>query len=460
VTARWFVVLLAGAAAAPAPPGPGPRIVLQDVARESGIDFVLENSPTPRKHLIETMPGGVACSTTTGTAGPTSSPTGLGPRPEKESPRHWNHLFRNEGRLRFADVTDAAGLRGAGYSMAVAVADYDNDGDPDLFVGGVHRQALYRNAGGRFEDVAARAGVASAEWVVGAGWLDYDNDGWLDLMVVNYTVWTPDFDRFCGDSGRSIRVYCHPKWFPPVSLSLFRNRGDGTFEDVSVRSGLARVKGRGMAVAFADYDQDGWPDAYVTNDKLPSFLFHNRRDGTFEEVGLPGPPPRARPGDPAMGASSDRCDDGRPDPRHRPGRGGLPALPQPRRGTVPGRDAPGAAGPARRRPQRLEQRPRRPRQRRREGPVHGQRPRQRRDRALREERLPADGQRLPERGRRDLHRRLRGGRPRRGPAPCPPRRGVRGLRRRPRGRSSARPAPAELWWNRLRPRPLAAGSSA
>ena len=263
-------------------------ILLKEVAREAGIDFVHENTPTPRKHLIETMPGGLAVFDydgdgrldiffTNGAAIPSL---------EKDSPKYANRLFRNLGAMKFSDVTEAAGLRGTGYGMAAAVADYDNDGDPDLFVGGVHRQVLYRNTGGRFEDVTSRAGVGSGEWVVGAGWLDYDNDGWLDLMSVNYTAWTPAFDRFCGDAARGIRVYCHPRWFAAVPLTLHRNRGDGTFEDVTVRSGIARHKGRGMGIALADYDQDGLVDVYVANDKLPSFLFHNRPGGVFEETGL------------------------------------------------------------------------------------------------------------------------------------------------------------------------------
>jgi hypothetical protein len=205
---------------------------------------------------------------------------------DKESSRYWNRLFRNEGGMKFSDVTESAGLRGAGYSMAAAVGDYDNDGDPDLYVAGVHRQTLYRNTGGLFEDVTAKAGLASAQWVVGAAWLDYDNDGRLDLLAVNYTTWTPDYDRYCGDASRNIRVYCHPKWFAAIPVSLYRNRGDGTFEDASVRSGIAPHEGRGMGVAVADYDGDGFPDVYVANDKLPSFLFHNRKDGRFEETAL------------------------------------------------------------------------------------------------------------------------------------------------------------------------------
>ena len=223
-----LLVSLAAVGAAPEPPSsqPVPALQFRDVASEAGLEFVHENSPTPRKQLIETMPGGVAIFDYDGdsrldvffTNG--ASVPGLA----KDAPRYSNRLFRNAGERRFVDVTEAAGLRGEGYAMAAAVADYDNDGDPDLFVGGVKRQQLFRNTAGRFEDVTAAAGLASGEWVVGAGFFDYDNDGWLDLLAVNYTVWTPETDRFCGDSERGIRVYCHPKHFAPVALSLYHNR--------------------------------------------------------------------------------------------------------------------------------------------------------------------------------------------------------------------------------------------
>jgi hypothetical protein len=273
---------------ASAPPAPARRLAFEERARAAGLDFVLEHSPTPRKHLVETMPGGVAVFDYDGDgmldvffANGAALPT-----LEKNAPKYHHRLYRNEGGMRFRDATAAAGVAGAGYGMAAAVADYDNDGDADLFVGGVHRQALYRNTGGRFEDVTAAAGLRGAEWVVGAGWLDADGDGHLDLLAVNYTRWTPAFDRYCGDSTRGIRVYCHPRWFEAVPVSLFRNRGDGTFEDRSAASGIAAHKGRGMAVAIADYDADGRLDAYVTNDKLPSALFRNAGAGRFEETGL------------------------------------------------------------------------------------------------------------------------------------------------------------------------------
>lgn len=203
----------------------------------------------------------------------------------KDGARYWNRLFRNMGAMRFRDVTAEGGLQGAGYSMAAGVADFDNDGHPDLFVAGVRHNILYRNRGdGTFEDVTARAGIASSEWSIGAAWLDFDNDGLLDLFVVNYVRWTPEFNTFCGDEGRSIRVYCHPRVFAGTANRLYRNLGNGAFADVSEQSGIAKHIGKGMAVAVADYDGDGFPDLVVTNDKIPNFLFHNLRNGRFEEV--------------------------------------------------------------------------------------------------------------------------------------------------------------------------------
>ncbi len=264
-------------------------IHFREVAHSAGLDFVLQNNPTPRKHMIETMPGGVAAFdyNNDGRTDIFFTNGASIPSLEKDSPRFFNRLYRNDGGMRFTDVTSEAGIAGAGYSMGAAAADYNNDGHADLFVAGVYRNILYRNQGnGKFEDVTEAAGIKSDKWSVAAGWFDYDNDGWLDLFVVNYAHWTPDFDRYCGERDRNLRVYCHPKYFEGLANTLYRNRRDGTFEDVTAKAGIAAHVGRGMSVAFADYDNDGLMDIFVTNDNMPNFLFHNQGDGTFKEVAL------------------------------------------------------------------------------------------------------------------------------------------------------------------------------
>jgi hypothetical protein len=264
-------------------------VLFEDVSAKSGIDFVLHNCPTPGKHMIETMAGGLAVFDYDGDGKPDIFFTNGAPIPslKKTSPQYFNRLYHNEGGLRFRDVTEATGVAGDGYSMGAAAADYDNDGRPDLFVAGVNRNILYHNAAnGRFEDVTDKAGIKSGRWAVAAGWFDYDNDGKLDLWIVHYAKWTPETDRYCGDTTRGIRIYCHPKYYEGLASTLYRNRGDGTFEDVSAKAGISAFPGRGMSVAFADYDHDGYPDVFVTNDNMPNFLFHNKGNGTFEEVAL------------------------------------------------------------------------------------------------------------------------------------------------------------------------------
>jgi hypothetical protein len=264
-------------------------IRFREIAHSAGLDFVLQNNPTPRKHMIETMPGGVAAFdyNNDGLTDIFFTNGASIPSLEKDSPRFFNRLYRNDGGMRFTDVTSEAGVAGAGYSMGTAAADYNNDGHTDLFVAGVYRNILYRNQGnGKFEDVTEAAGIKHDKWSVAAGWFDYDNDGWLDLFVVNYAHWTPDFDRYCGERDRNLRVYCHPKYFEGLSNTLYRNRRDGTFEDVTAKAGIGAHIGRGMSVAFADYDNDGLMDIFVTNDNMPNFLFRNQGDGTFKEVAL------------------------------------------------------------------------------------------------------------------------------------------------------------------------------
>jgi len=262
--------------------------LFEDRTSTSGIAFTLQNAATPQKHQIETMAGGVAVIDYDSDGKPDLFFTNGAKQPslKKENASYCNRLYRNKGNWTFEDVTDKAGVCGEGYSIGVAVADYDNDGHSDLFVAGVNRNTLYRNLGdGRFEDVTAKARVATdGRWAVAAGWFDYDNDGRLDLFVVNYVKWDPTKEPFCGDAKATYRSYCHPKFYEGLANRLFHNNGDGTFTDVSEASGIAKHVGKGMGIAFADYNDDGRLDVFVANDTVPNFLFRNDGNGKFTET--------------------------------------------------------------------------------------------------------------------------------------------------------------------------------
>ena len=265
------------------------QVQYRDVAEASGVHFTHQHSSSPEKYYVESVPGGLAVFDYNGDGRPDIFFTNGAQTPslEKSSPRHANRLYRNDGGMRFTDVTDAAGIAGVGYAMGAAAADYDNDGHVDLFVAGARQNQLLRNRGdGRFEDVTKTAGIAGGDWAVAGGWIDYDNDGALDLLVVNYVKWEAETNRYCGDQARGIRIYCHPRFFQGLPNRLYRNRGDGTFEDVSARAGVLSHIGKGMSVAFADYDHDRRLDMFVTNDTVPNFLFRNNGDGTFAETAL------------------------------------------------------------------------------------------------------------------------------------------------------------------------------
>ncbi|HVR26040.1 MAG TPA: CRTAC1 family protein [Candidatus Polarisedimenticolia bacterium] len=262
-----------------------------------GVDFVLRNSPTPRKYLIETMPGGIALLDYNNDGFLDVFLVNAGRVParmrspvdfDRRNPSYWNRLYRQNKDKTFTDVTAQAGLQNAGdanYGMGVAVGDYDNDGFPDIYVTNFGKNVLYHNNGdGTFTDVTAKAGVAAGGWSASAGFFDYDNDGNLDLFVTRYLDWTPETSKTCGRVGDP--MYCPPGEFPPTTNILYRNRGNGTFEDVSADSGIAAKKGHGLGVAFADYDSDGFTDIFVANDATEQFLFHNNGNGTFTEVAL------------------------------------------------------------------------------------------------------------------------------------------------------------------------------
>ena len=281
---------LAGAVAWAAPPERVEPVVFEEVAAARGLRFTTNSGRTARRHQPETMVSGVALLDYDGDGrldvyAVNGAPIdGL----RKTGPEYWNRLFHQNADGTFADVTEKAGVAGRGYDLGVVTGDYDNDGDPDIFVAGLRRNTLFRNNGdGTFTDVTEAAGLARPDptygtlWAVAAAFVDYDHDGRLDLFVSNYCVWDPAKEPLCGDPSRP--DYCHPKQYQGLPNSLFHNSGDGTFTDVSAPSGIRDHVGKGMGIGAADFDGDGWVDLFVSNDTLPSFLFMNGRDGTFKE---------------------------------------------------------------------------------------------------------------------------------------------------------------------------------
>ena len=277
------------------------HLLFVDATQSSGLQFLHRASTTARKYLPETMSGGVAIfdfdrdgwmDVFLVNGAELRYPHPSGEEPQKAGPEFWNRLFRNNGDGTFSDVTDKHGLQGRGYGMGVAVGDYDNDGYADLAVTNLGTGAnpaviLYHNEAGRkFIDVTERAGVHAEGWATSAGFFDYDRDGHLDLFVCRYLAWDFEPDHRCGMRTEAGRSYCHPDVFEGISAYLFRNNGDGTFEDVSEQSGIREAEGKALGVAFGDYDNDGWTDVSVANDQFQQFLFRNDGDGTFSEVSL------------------------------------------------------------------------------------------------------------------------------------------------------------------------------
>ena len=312
-----LIFLLAGTTPALA------QIRFEDIAAKSGLKFELHNGAVGEFHQPELMLGGVAALDynndgcmdiffTNGAAMPSLKKTG---------PEYWNRLFRNNCDATFTDVTEKAGVAGEGYSMGVAVADYDNDGYPDIFVTGVNRNILYHNRGdGTFEDVTEKAHLSGIDphygklWSVSAAWVDIDNDGWLDLVVSNYVQWDPKQEPVCGTPQQ--QLYCRPDAYRDTPNQLFRNNHDGTFSDITQSSGLGSHLGKGMGIAVADYDGDGLMDIFVANDSVPNFLFHNLGHSKFEEVGFLSGVALNDNGKPVAGMGADFRDldnDGRPD---------------------------------------------------------------------------------------------------------------------------------------------------
>lgn len=265
-----------------------------DITDKVGIKFLHQAPHTSRKYLIETMGSGVALFDCDNdgrldiflvNGAPFTDPTPKGFIPQKTGPEYWNRLYHQKPDGTFEDITEKAGLKGIGYGMGVAVADYDNDGLEDLYVTGYGGNRLYHNKGNcTFTDVTEQAGVGGSGWSSSATWVDLDNDGLLDLVVNRYVQWDWD-DLWCGEHREGYRGYCHPDVFQPITMLVYHNEGDGRFTEVAHKLGLD-VPAKALGIAIADYDQDGRIDFIVANDSMPEFLFHQKPDGTFEEVGL------------------------------------------------------------------------------------------------------------------------------------------------------------------------------
>jgi len=285
-------------ATAPKPSGNTPTTATSDIRFDntittSKIAFTLRNSVSAQRYSIETMTGGIAVFdyNNDGLLDIFFTNGAEIPSLEKTNPSYYNRLFRNNGDGTFIDVTKNAGLQGIGYSMGVAAGDYNNDGFVDLYVTGVNRNQLFHNNGdGTFTDVTVKAGVTGVfpslwkPWSVTAGWFDYNNDGLLDLFVVNYLDYDVGTAALCNMEGTP--AYCSPNGFRGTSNMLCRNNGDGTFTDVSAQSHISQYVGKGMGVAFADYDNDGFTDIFVSNDTFQNYLLHNNGDGTFTDMAM------------------------------------------------------------------------------------------------------------------------------------------------------------------------------
>jgi len=287
------------------------------------VSFQLENGESVARHVPATMLGGVAVFDYNRDGRPDLFFTNCANLEtlKKDSAKFRNRLFRNDGNGVFTDVTEKAGLSGTGYDGGVAVGDYDNDGYPDLFVAGVHHNTLYHNnRDGTFTDVSVKAGISNAPdaqfgpmWGVAAAWVDVNNDGLLDLFVVNYLQWDYKSEPACEYKG--VADYCAPRSYKGLPNQLYLNKGDGVFTDTSESWGIRRSVGKGMGVAVADYDLDGLPDLFVTNDASNNFLFHNTGHG-FQEVAFPAGVALAEDGNFISGMGADFRDfdnDGYPD---------------------------------------------------------------------------------------------------------------------------------------------------
>jgi len=256
----------------------------EDITSAAGIDWVHNPCRTGKKLLPETVGGGGGFLDYNHDGKLDILLINGAPLPGYSGPSPHIALYRNNGDGTFTDVTSQCGMDFHGYGLGAAVGDYDNDGWPDIYITALGGNHLYHNEHGHFRDETTRAGVGVRNFSTGAAWIDYDRDGRLDLFVGAYVDWSPQTDLPCGPPGA--RQYCPPNQYRGARPYLFRNRGDGTFEDVSAKAGVLGHPGKTLGVTVYDFNNDGWPDLYLANDTVPDVLLINNRDGTFSDQAL------------------------------------------------------------------------------------------------------------------------------------------------------------------------------
>jgi hypothetical protein len=290
-----------------------------DVTRAAGIDVTNINGASADKHLVETMGSGVVFFDYDNDGWPDVFLVDGGSVADRAVAKTARHrLYRNLHNGTFADVSDKSGIRHLDYGMGACAADYDNDGYVDLYITSFGVNTLYRNRrDGTFADVTKTAGVGGQpQWSTSCAFADFDRDGNLDLFLTNYVDASPEHPPFCGNAQLKVRTYCHPLNYKPLTSIVYRNGGDGTFTDVTSTLGVAAYKGNGLGVVVADLDDDQWPDVFVANDTMPNFLFMNERGKRFTETGLSAGVALATDGTPRAGMGTDAGDydgDGRLD---------------------------------------------------------------------------------------------------------------------------------------------------
>jgi enediyne biosynthesis protein E4 len=265
------------------PSGP---IEFVDVTAQAGIHFKHNTGAFGKKYLPETMGSGVCFIDYDNDGWQDIFLVNSMDWPEHKIAKSYPALYHNNHDGTFTDVTREAGLAVESYGLGCAVGDYDNDGYDDLYLTTVGSNHLYHNLGnGKFVDVTAKAGVASPGFSASAVWFDYDNDGKLDLFVTHYIKWSTATDQYCTLDNKN-KSYCTPQTYKGESSHLYHNKGNGVFEDVTKRAGLADPTSKALGVALLDHDNDGWIDLFVSNDTEPNKLYHNNHDGTFTDAGV------------------------------------------------------------------------------------------------------------------------------------------------------------------------------